>query len=229
MPTDALCVVGFTAARAPEGQRRVSPGVDGNFVAAAAFLEKMWRLIAVFAVAVRLLVFSSPAAASCAAPAPTPENAARAEAVVDGTVTNVSAGAVTLRVDRVLKGQVGRSVRVFGTVGLTSIDYRAELGSDHVLYLVRRADGQLETNACIGSHTGPPNASEGTFFGLSSSSGAPSATITPDVEPLVPAPSVIAPAMWAAFILAIIVIGFAALSIARRRRASTATSHAPTK
>ena len=84
-----------------------------------------------------------------------------------GTVTDVSAGAVTLRVDRVLKGQVGRSVRVFGTVGFTSIDYRAELGSDHVLYLVRRADGELETNACIGSHAGPPDATEVTFFVLS--------------------------------------------------------------
>ena len=179
----------------------------------------MWRLIAVIAVAVSLLVFSSPAAASCAAPAPTPENAARAEAVVYGTVTDVSGGAVTLRVDRVLKGQVGRSVVVFGTVGFTSIDYRAELRSDHVLYLVRRADGQLETNACIGSHPGPPDASEVTFFGLASSPAAPSATSTPAVEPVVAAPAVIAPAMWAALILVIIVIGFATLLVIRRRRA----------
>lgn len=179
----------------------------------------MWRLIAVIAVAVRLLVFSSPAAASCATLAPTPANAARAEAVVYGTVTDVSAGAVTLRVDRVLKGQVDRSVRVFGTAGFTSIDYRAELGTDHVLYMVRRADGQLETNACIGSHAGPPDATEVTFFGLSSSSGAPPATATPVVESVVPAPSVIAPAIWVALILAIIVIGFATLSIVRRRRA----------
>lgn len=192
----------------------------------------MWRLIAVIAVAICLLVFSSPAAASCAARAPTPENAARAEAVVYGTVTDAGAGAVTLRVERVLKGQVGSSVRVFlgpgragvGGTAITSIDYpdtgtRAEVGSDHVLYIVRGADGQLETNACIGSHPGRPDASEVTFFGLASSSVAPSATSTPDVEPAVPAPSVIAPAIWAALILAVIVIGFATLQIVRRRRA----------
>ena len=193
----------------------------------------MWRLIAVIAVAVGLLVYSAPAAASCAARAPTPENAARAEAVVYGTVTDASAGAVTLRVDRVLKGQVGSSLRVFmgpgrggvvGTPVATSVDYpdigtRANIGSDHVLYVVRGADGQLETNACIGSHAGPPDASEVIFFGLSSSSGAPSATSTPAVEAVVPGPSVISPAMWAAFILAISIIGFATLPIVRRRRA----------
>ena len=150
-----------------------------------------------------------------------------------GTVTDASAGAVTLRIDRVLKGQIGSSVRVFygpgREVGGTSIDYRPDLGSDHVLYIVRGGDGQLETNACIGSHPGPPDASEVALFGPSSSSGAPSATPPPAVASAVSAPSVIDLAIWTAFILAIIVIGFAALSIVRRRRASTATSHAPTE
>lgn len=188
----------------------------------------MWRLIAVIAVAVGLLVFSSPAAASCAARAPTPENVARAEVVVYGTVTDASPGAMTLRVDRVLKGQVGNSVRVFVGPsrggGATSVDYPdigrpPQIGSDHVLYLVRGGDGQLETNACVGSHAGPPDASEVTFFGLASSSAAPSATSTPAVEPALPAPSVIAPTIWAALTLTIIVIGLATLSIVRRRRA----------
>ena len=139
-----------------------------------------------------------------------------------GTVTDASAGAVTLRIDRVLKGQIGSSFRVFygpgREVGGTSIDYRPDLGSDHVLYIVRGADGQLETNVCIGSHPGPPDASEVTFFGVSSSSAAPSATSTPAVEPVVPAPVVSAPAMWAAVILATVVVGFATLLTVRRRR-----------
>ena len=183
----------------------------------------MWRLIAVIAVAVRLLVFSSPAAASCAPPARAPENAARAEAVVYGTVTEASARAVTLRVDRVLKGQSGSSVRVFVGPGResggTSIDYSPGLGSDHVLYIVFGGDGQLETNACIGSHPGPPNASEVALFGPSPSSAAPSATSTPAAEPVVPAPAVIAPEMWEAVIFASIVVGFATLLTVRRRRA----------
>jgi|GEM_PF-2505005 len=186
----------------------------------------MWRVIAVIAVLMSLLGFSSPAAASCPAPAPIQENAARAVAVVYGTVTqvsasavtDVSAGAATLRVDRVLKGQVGSSVRVFGIAGFTTIDYRAELGSDHVLYLARRADGQLETNACVGSHAGPPDASEVALFALLSSSGTPPATPSPDADDMVAALSVMAPPV-VALILAVIVIGFATHRIARRRRA----------
>ncbi len=173
----------------------------GTFQAAVASLKKMWRLVAGIGVALLLVVFSSPAAASCAPRASAAENGARAEVVVYGTATDVSGGAVTLSVDRVLKGQVGSSVRVFygpgrGGFGGTSIDYSPDLGSDHVLYIGRGADGQLETNVCIGSHPGPPDASEVTFFGLSSSSAAPSATSAPAVEPVVPAPAVIAPAMW---------------------------------
>lgn len=191
----------------------------------------MWRPIAVMAVAVHVLVFSSPAAASCAPPASTPENAARAELVVYGTVTEATAGAVTLRIDRVLKGQVGSSVRVFlgpGRPGFTSVDYpdvatRADVGSTHVLYIVRGADGQLETSACIGSHPGPPDPSEITFFGLAvtsppSGTSTPSATSTPGVE-LVPAPADATAAPWVALAIAIIVIGFATLSIVRRRLA----------
>lgn len=186
----------------------------------------MWRLIAILAVAVQVLVLASPAAASCAPRAATPENAARAELVVYGTVTEASAGAVTLRVDRVLKGPVGSSVRVFVGPGrggsVTSVDYpdmgaRANIGSDHVLYVLRAADGQLETNACVGSHPGPPDPSENTFFGLAATS-APSATSTPGVEPIASAPASVTATPWAALVVAMIVIGAATLQIVRRRR-----------
>lgn len=192
----------------------------------------MRRLIAIIGVAVHLVVFSSPAAASCAARAPTAENAARAEAVVYGTVTDASAGAVTLRVDRVLKGQVGTGVRVFLGPGrggsVTSVDYpdlgtRVDVGSTHVIYIVRGADGQLETNACIGSHPGPPDPSEVSFFGLTATgappaTSTPSATSAPDVEPVAPVPAAAATAPWAALAIAVIVLGFAALPLVRRRR-----------
>ena len=195
----------------------------------------MWRLIAILAVAVQVLVLASPAAASCAPRAATPENAARAELVVYGTVTEASAGAVTLRVDRVLKGPVGSSVRVFVGPGrggsVTSVDYpdmgaRANIGSDHVLYVLRAADGQLETNACVGSHPGPPDPSENTFFGLAATSApsatstpsAQSATSTPGVEPIASAPASVTATPWAALVVAMIVIGAATLQIVRRRR-----------
>jgi len=186
----------------------------------------MWRVIAVIAVLVSPLVLYLPAAASCPAAAPIQENAARAEAVVYGTViqvsasavTDVSAGAATVRINHVLKGQFGSTVRVLGIAGLSTIDYRAELGSDHVFYLATRADGQLETNACVGSHAGPPDASEVAFFGLSSRSAAP----TPDADSLVLVvgnSSVITPATWAALVFATIVFGIPTLLIVRRRRA----------
>lgn len=207
-------------------------GAGWNFRGPVALPEKMWRLIAVLAVTVQVLVLASPAAASCAPRAATPENAARAELVVYGTVTDTSTGALTLRVDRVLKGQVGGSVRVFVGPGrggsVTSVDYpdigaRANVGSDHVLYVLRAADGQLETNACVGSHPGPPDPSEATFFGLAatgapSAISTPSAATTPGVEPVVPAPADATAGPWAALVIAMIVISFATLSIARRRR-----------
>ena len=188
----------------------------------------MWRLIALTAVAVRLLFFASPAAASRAARAPTADNAARAVAIAYGTVTEASAGAVTLQVSRVLQGKLGSTVRLFvgpgrggvaGTAVGTSVDYGPEVGTDHVLYLVRGADGQLETNACIGSHAGPPDASEVTFFGPAAPSGAPSVAPTPTGGPVVAAPSVIAPATSGALLVVIIVIGVATLLTLRIRTA----------
>lgn len=142
---------------------------------------------------VGVALVASPAAASCAPPAPVADNAGRAVAVVYGTVTASDRGAITLRVDRALRGQVGSPVRVLlgpsrvnipGIAVATSIDYAATVGSDHVLYLIRGSDGELETNACNGSHAGPPNAAELTFFASSistaTSSPAPGTVTTSD-------------------------------------------------
>lgn len=124
------------------------------------------------------LAFARPAVASCAPPAPVAENTARAAVVVHGTVTSASGGAITLRVDRVLKGSAGAILTVYagpqrggsgGTAVATSVDYSAEVSTDHVIYAVRAEDGQLETNACIGSHAGAPTAEEAAFFGAGAS------------------------------------------------------------
>jgi hypothetical protein len=131
-------------------------------------------LVALLSVLAVPILFLTPAAASCAPPTPVADNAARAVAVVHGTVTDVGPGSLTLRVDRVLKGSVGGTIVAFvgpgrggagGTAVATSVDYAATVGTEHVLYIIRGDDGQLETNACIGSHAGPPNAEETAHFG----------------------------------------------------------------
>ncbi|MBI4348333.1 MAG: hypothetical protein HY553_15940 [Elusimicrobia bacterium] len=135
------------------------------------------RLLTVgLAVAVLTLLLAAPAVASCAPRAPITENAARAVAVVYGTVTGTEPGAVIMRVEKVLKGQAATPLRVFvgpgrsagsGQVVFTSVDYGpAPVGSDHVLYVISGSDGQLETSACIGSHAGPPDPIEVTYFGV---------------------------------------------------------------
>lgn len=143
----------------------------------------MRPLLAVLAAAALLVAFARPAAASCAPPAPVAENAGRAVAVVYGTVTSGDYSRATVRVDRVLKGSVGSTVTTYlGPMrggGASSIDYTAGVGTDHVLYLVRGADGQLETNACIGSHPGAPTAEENAYFGAGSAPSGTSATAAP--------------------------------------------------
>lgn len=172
-------------------------------------------LLIVPAVTVMLL---APAAASCAPPAPVADNAARAVAVVHGTVTRVGDGSLTLRVDRVLKGSVGGTVVVFvgpgrggagGTSVATSVDYAAAVGSDHVLYLIRGDDGALETNACIGSHAGPPNAAETALFGAGTSPGPATGTALPETAGGTPSPGPIEP-IWPALVV-LVGAGLAAL------------------
>lgn len=160
--------------------------------ACANVLRGMRALVGVPPSLALLLVMAAPAAASCAAPASVAENAARAVAVVHGTVTGAGGGAVTLRSDRVLKGSVGGTLAVFvgpgrggtgGTAVATSVDYAAAVGSDHVLYLIKGADGRLETNACIGSHAGSPTAAEVAYFGAGASSDPASGTTLPQLSP----------------------------------------------
>jgi hypothetical protein len=188
-----------------------------------------------------LVLLASPAAASCAARAPVADSADRAVAVVYGTVTASGEGALTVRVERVLKGQVAASIRVFvgpgrhgpgGTASATSIDYPdlsrpAAVGSDHVLYLTRGSDGQLETNACIGSHAGPPDAAELAFFAAGSASSALPATPVPPApeapERLVfvhgdpSALAVLADALWP--VLALLILAGVTFAVLRRRAA----------
>jgi hypothetical protein len=148
-------------------------------------------------------LLATPAAASCRPPVSVAENAT--VAVVHGTVTDTNGGALTMRVDRIFKGQVGVGIRVFvgpGRTGVaaTSVDYLAQAGSDHIFYLIRGADGQLETNACIGNHPGPANSDEIAYFGAGTT---PSAASSPDPGgPAVAIPPFDFSPIWSAVVLA---------------------------
>lgn len=222
------------------GQRRAGNRMDG------VTLVRMMRALAGALVALALtLAGARPAAASCfATPAPVSENAARAVAVVYGSVTSVETGALTLRVDRVLKGPVDAMPRVFvgpgrraaGAGGVTSVDYpnlstTVQVGSDHVLYLYRGSDGALETNACVGSHAGPPTPEELAYFGAGASPGgattsaptsAPVTTPAPATAPEAPASAGQISAIWPLLILLIVGLAAAggATTLALRRRAA---------
>jgi hypothetical protein len=176
------------------------------------------RLIFAVLVAASLsLLAARPAAASCALPASAADNTARAVAVIHGAVTQAGGGALTVRVDRVLKGQASAEIRVFvgpARGAATSVDYAATQGSDHVLYLIRGSDGQLETNACIGSHSGQATADETATFGTV---GSPAPGSRTELAPIpgTAFPSIIdlAP-LW----LALGVVGAAAVTLVLRRR-----------
>lgn len=128
------------------------------------------RLLAVVLVVIVLtLVRATPSAASCAPPVPLADRAALAVAVIHGTVAAAGGGTLTLRVDRVFKGDAATPIRVFvgpaRGVGATSVDYTAGSGTDQMLYLMRGLDGELETNSCIGNHAGPATGEELAYFG----------------------------------------------------------------
>lgn len=177
------------------------------------------------AAVVLLLAAAQPAAASCAPPAAVSENASRAEAVVYGTVASGDRSRVTVRVERVLKGTVGSTVAAYlGPTrggGASSIDYTAPVGSDHVMYLVRASDGQLETNACNGSHAGAPTAEESAHFGAGTTPSGTSATTAPLTPgPAVPGPlpdTATAALVW---LLPALTIGLLVLLLVARRRMS---------
>jgi len=128
------------------------------------------RLLATLLFAAALtLVTGTLATASCRPPVPLADQAAAAVSVIHGTVTAVGGGALTVRVDRVLKGEATTASRVFVGPGrggaATSVDYTAGPGSEQVLYLTRSTDGELETNACLGNHAGPVTNAELAHFG----------------------------------------------------------------
>jgi hypothetical protein len=109
------------------------------------------------------------------------EQAERADAIVYGRVTGmegppgIPARFVFVDVERVLKGSVVAQIGVAigpGAEGgvssaptATSVDYPMDRGTDHTLYLKQTAPAGYETNACSGSHPGPPTADEERLFG----------------------------------------------------------------
>lgn len=110
------------------------------------------------------------ALASCLPPS-LPDQIARAEVIVYGTVTETrqtfapAGGTIKFRPERVLKGTLTSVVEVHlgpsrgGAV--TSVDYTAATrGEGHTLYLRRADGGAYETDACSGSHPGAPTAEE---------------------------------------------------------------------
>lgn len=186
----------------------------------------MRRIAAILALAALLAAGARPALASCAPPATVAENAARAEAVVYGTVTGGGQGSVTLRVEKVLKGSAPQSLAVFvgpgrgsggGQTVITSVDYEAPPGTDHVLYLIRGADGQLETSACIGSHAGAPTAEESAHFGPGTAPTAAGPDPAGDPSGTVRTPLALEPALALAA-LGLLALAAAAVAVVLRRR-----------
>lgn len=110
--------------------------------------------------------------ASCAPPAPLAERIAGADAIVHGTVAAFEGGSprsLMVEVRRVYKGRVVGLIFVAAGPGgegggpapaATSVDYQAARGTDHTFYLTQHAPAGFSTNACEGSHAGPPGAEE---------------------------------------------------------------------
>jgi hypothetical protein len=180
------------------------------------------RLLAVLLIAIVLtLARATPSVASCAPPVPLADQAARAVAVIHGTVAAVGGGTLTLRVDRVFKGEAATPTRVYvgpaRGVGATSVDYTVASGSDQMLYLIRGTDGELETNACIGSHSGPPTGDELAYFGVGTAPTAGSPEILVQLTGNHPLSVTDLAALWVA--VALVLVGASsALIVLRRRR-----------
>lgn len=183
--------------------------------------------VALVAVVMGSLLAAS-SAASCGSPGTVAENATRAEAVIYGVVTQSERGAVTVRIDHTLKGQVAGTLLVFvgpgrapaGDTGVaTSVDYPnmsgpPAVGSAHVLYLIR-GSGKLETNACIGSHPGGPSAEELAYFGVGiTPTGTPTAP-DPFMPPVNAGPNPTSPLLWLLMILA---VAAGVVALVRRHR-----------
>lgn len=142
---------------------------------------RVFRLLAVVALAVALAgLIPATAAASCVQTS-TAERAALADVVVYGTVTETrqtfapAGGVIRFRPERLLKGTLPGDVEVYlgPTKGgaITSVDYEAvRQGEAHTLYLRSAGieNGAWQTDACSGSHVGAPTSEETAFFGAGS-------------------------------------------------------------
>lgn len=138
--------------------------------------------LTVAAMALGLAAAAATALASCAPPPPLPERIGGTDVVAHGIVTAFEGGplanrrALVVRLERVYKGSAPAMVKVSagpggegggapGTVVATSVDYQADLGTDHTFYLKRRAPAEFSTDACSGSHPGPPTDEEVRLLG----------------------------------------------------------------
>lgn len=192
----------------------------------------MRALLAALALSWSVVPAAVPALASCIQQSVS-EQAGRADAVVYVRVLSLEGSPVGppsrfafVQVERVLKGSVADRIGVglgpgseAGGAGgpvATSIDYQMQRGTDHTLYLKQHAPAGYTTDACTGSHPGPPNAEEEGIFGA----GKP-----PDRSPSGVGGSTDQDRMIAAAVTAIaIVAGIGAIVYARRsarRPAST--------
>lgn len=139
------------------------------------------RLTAALALFASLLAFGLSAEASCAPPEPLQQRIARADAVVFARVMGFEGiqpnrRALMVQVLRVYKGSVPERIFVAagpggegggapGQVVVTSVDYAAEPGTEHVFYLKQHAPAGFSTDACSGSHPGALDAEERGLLG----------------------------------------------------------------
>jgi hypothetical protein len=133
------------------------------------------RYLAALALGVILIstVFATRTAASCVEPN-LADQVARADVIAYGTVMRPvglpffpPARTIKFRVDRVLKGTAQFEMDVTigpGGAAVTSVDYQADDGTAHTLYLRRTGDA-FATDACSGSHPGQPSAEETALLG----------------------------------------------------------------
>lgn len=121
-----------------------------------------------------MTIGTSAANASCVVPN-LADQVARADVIAYGSVSRPAqlpisppAREVRFRVERVFKGMASAEMNVAigpdGGAIATSVDYQIDDGTAHTLYLRRTGDA-YSTDACSGSHLGPPTAEETALFG----------------------------------------------------------------
>lgn len=163
------------AARSAVGVRRHYKSREAELFGRPVRQTHVMRLLAALAVVVSTLGLGGTAQASCLA-MPLSEQFARADVVLTGVVIaheNGDPRRLDVAVEAVHKGTAPSRITVAagpdvemgppGTQVVTSIDYFAEVGSRHTLYL-RWDPPSYRTDACTGSHDGSPTAEERVLF-----------------------------------------------------------------